>query len=135
MPLSRSRPLLLLPELIERRAVRRFPLARKLLKCALVAACAAVALFASLAIAFAVHCSTVRGRFQPSEPSRAGQHITEYARPEDGSFLSYAEWYIVWSYQEKAAWQQSGLPSRFPYFAAIGQYWSGYCCSYSVVRG
>lgn len=115
--------------------MRRFPHARNLLKCALVAAGAAVALFALLAIVFAVHCSMMRGRFQPSEPSRAGQHMSGYARPEDGSFLSYAEWYIVWSYQEKAASQQARLPSAFPYFGAIGQYWSGYCCSYSAVRG
>ena len=58
-----------------------------------------------------------------------------YARAEDATFLQYAEWYIVWSYREKAAWQQAHAPSGFPYFGAIGQYWSGYCCSYEVVRG
>jgi hypothetical protein len=115
--------------------MRRFLRARKLLKRAAIGLGAAVAVFVVLAIVFAVHCSTTRGGFQPSESSRAVHDITGYARPEDGSFLSYAEWYIVWSYQEKAAWQRAHLPSGFPYFAAIGQYWSGYCCSYSVVRG
>ena len=43
--------------------------------------------------------------------------------------------YIFWSYQEKANWQRTRLPSRFPYFGAIGQYWSGYCSSWRVVGG
>jgi hypothetical protein len=95
----------------------------------------AVCLFATAAAMFALHCSTVQGSFQPSLPAAAGTGIAGYARPEDDTFLTYAEWYIVWSYQEKAAWQQTHLPSGFPYFRAIGQYWSGYCCSYRVVRG
>ena len=82
-----------------------------------------------------MHCSSVRGRFQPSPPTTTGAGISGYARPEDDTFLTYAEWYIVWSYQEKAGWQQAHLPSGFPFFGAIGQYWSGYCCSYGVVRG
>lgn len=63
------------------------------------------------------------------------QGIPGYARGEDDTFLTYAEWYIVWSYREKAAWQRTHSPSTFPYFGAIRQYWSGYCCSYGVVRG
>jgi hypothetical protein len=105
-----------------------------LLKRLLLAVAAAVCLFAAAALAFALHCSTVHGNFQPSAPTQTGGGITNYARPEDDTFLTYAEWYIVWSYQEKAAWQQAHLPSSFPYFEAIGQYWSGYCCSYGVVR-
>lgn len=96
---------------------------------------AAVCAFVIAAVAFELHCSGVRGQFQPSSPSSAGARIPGYARPEDDTFLTYAEWYIVWSYQEKAAWQQSHLPSGFPYFGAIRQYWGGYCCSYRVVRG
>jgi hypothetical protein len=113
----------------------RFPRARKLLKRLLLAIAFALCLFAAAALAFAIHCSTVRGNFHPSVPTQTGHGIANYARPEDDTFLTYAEWYIVWSYQEKAAWQQAHLPSSFPYFQAIGQYWSGYCCSYGVVRG
>jgi hypothetical protein len=86
-------------------------------------------------VVFELHCSAARGRFQPSASTSAGSGIPGYARPEDDTFLTYAEWYIVWSYQEKAAWQQVRLPSGFPYFSAIRQYWSGYCCSFGVVRG
>jgi hypothetical protein len=95
----------------------------------------AVCLFVAGAAVFVLHCSTVRGKFQPSAHTKVGNGIPDYARPEDDTFLTYAEWYIVWSYQEKATWQQTHLPSGFPYFSAIEQYWSGYCCSYGVVHG
>jgi len=108
---------------------------RRFLKWLLRGIAVAVCLFVVAAVAFALHCSTQRGNFQPSPPSTNGKVIAGYARPEDDTFLTYAEWYIVWSYQEKARWQEAHLPSGFPYFQAIGQYWSGYCCSYSVVRG
>ena len=91
--------------------------------------------FAVAATVFALHCSTSVGRFQPSAPTSVGTGTPGYARPEDDTFLTYAEWYIVWSYREKAAWQQLHPPSGFPYFSAIRQYWSGYCCSFRVVRG
>jgi hypothetical protein len=112
----------------------RFPSVPKLLKRALIVCVAAGSLFLAAVTAFAVHCHTVQAHFQPSVQTATGRKIAGYARPEDDTFLTYAEWYIVWSYQEKAVWQQTHLPSGFPYFQAIEQYWSGYCCSYSVVR-
>lgn len=60
--------------------------------------------------------------------------IPEYARAEEATFLSYPEWYIVWSYQEKSDFQQKRLPSAFPYFGAVAQYWRGYCCINEIVR-
>jgi hypothetical protein len=94
-----------------------------------------IVLFACMAGLFVLHCSPVRTGLVPSPPSLAGKGIAGYSRPEDDSFLEWAEWYIVWSYQEKANWQRTKLPSGFPYFGAIGQYWSGYCSSWRVVRG
>jgi hypothetical protein len=113
----------------------RLARARRTLKWVLRAGVAAVCLFAATALVFALYCSDVRGSFQPSAPTSFGKGIPGYARPEDDTFLTYGEWYIVWSYLEKAAWQESRLPAGFPYFSAIRQYWSGYCCSYGVVRG
>jgi hypothetical protein len=109
--------------------------ARRVLKRLLLAGIAVLCVFVATAVVFELHCSKVRGNFQPSAPTSAGGAIAGYARPEDDTFLTYAEWYIVWSYQEKAAWQLGHAPSGFPYFHAIRQYWSGYCCSYGVVRG
>ena len=113
----------------------RLSRARRVLKCLLLAGIVAACLFSIAAIVFALHCSTIRGQFLPSAPTSQANGLPGYSRPEDDTFLTYAEWYIVWSYQEKAAWQQQHMPSGFPYFSAIGQYWSGYCCSYGVVHG
>lgn len=61
--------------------------------------------------------------------------IKDYIRPEDDAYLGYPEWYIVWSYQEKADLQRDYLPSRFPFFAGVRQYWSSYCCISRLIRG
>jgi hypothetical protein len=71
----------------------------------------------------------------PAERKTATASINEYSRPEDDTYLSYPEWYIVWSYQEKADFQEKHLPSGFPYFGAVGQYWNSYCCISRLTRG
>jgi hypothetical protein len=48
-------------------------------------------------------------------------------RDVEDSYFSYPEWYIVWSYEERAQYLPKNLPSGFPYFASIGQYWKSYC--------
>jgi hypothetical protein len=48
-------------------------------------------------------------------------------RPVEESYFSYPEWYIVWSYEERAQYLPKNLPSGFPYVASIGQYWKSYC--------
>ena len=48
-------------------------------------------------------------------------------RPFEDSYFSYPEWYIVWSYEERAQYLPKNLPSDFLYFASIGQYWRSYC--------
>src|SRR5215469_15993321 len=103
----------------------RLPRARSALKWVLRAGVAVVCLFAGVVLLFALHCSNVRGKFQPSPPTSLGKNIPGYARPEEDTFLTYAEWYIVWSYLEKADWQEAHLPSGFPYFGSIRQYWNG----------
>ncbi len=100
----------------------------------------ATALLAIAVTAFWFHCSGAKQQPRESTPDeRARLKITKeiknYARPEEDTFLTYPEWYIVWSYQEKADYQQHSLPSGFAYFGAIGQYWSGYCCVNRYVRG
>jgi hypothetical protein len=82
----------------------------------------------------------LQGQLHPSLP-RAPQcaevtaGIKYYSRAEDDAFLGYPEWYIVWSYQEKADFQEKDLPSGFPYFASIRQYWGSYCCVSRLIRG
>jgi len=72
---------------------------------------------------------------QPQDRKIAVAGIGGYSRPEDDTYLSYPEWYIVWSYQEKADFQQNNLPSGFPYFGAMRQYWKSYCCISHLIRG
>jgi hypothetical protein len=72
---------------------------------------------------------------QPEQRRAAVAGIKDYARPEDDAYLSYPEWYIVWSYQEKADFQEDRLPSGFPYFSAVRQYWKSYCCISRLMRG
>ena len=48
-------------------------------------------------------------------------------RPPEDSYFSYPEWYIVWSYEERAQYLPKNLPSGFPYFASIARYWRSYC--------
>lgn len=72
---------------------------------------------------------------QSKESQAAVAGIKDYIRPEDDAYLSVPEWYIVWSYQEKADFQEHNLPSAFPYFAAVRQYWGNYCCISRLIRG
>ena len=71
---------------------------------------------------------------QPKERQTAVANIKDYSRPEDDAYLSLPEWYIVWSYQEKADFQKHNLPSGFPYLRAVRQYWGNYCCVSRLIR-
>jgi hypothetical protein len=79
------------------------------------------------------------GKTPPSQPSaRAGGDVTAelkgYARPEDQTYLTLPEWYIVYSSDEYAAFIADNPPSRFPYFGAIGQFWRSYYDVCAVTR-
>ncbi len=49
-----------------------------------------------------------------------------YARPEDQTFLTLPEWYIVYSADELGAHLIDAPPSEFPFFAGIAQFWTLY---------
>ena len=106
-------------------------------------AIAGVALCVTFVVAaaiFAARCASV-DRVQKIQSDAARQRlqltagIKDYARDEDSTYLGYPEWFIVWSYTEKADFQQQGLPSGFPFFESIQQYWSGYCCVHGMTHG
>src|SRR5450631_3572664 len=110
--------------------------ARRLFKAAL----ALIVLGTIAAIWFTVRCPARDTKLKivsaaAKERQKLTADIKDYARPEEDTYLTYAEWYIVWSYQEKADFQEHHLPSGFPYASSINQYWSAYCCSFSLVRG
>src|SRR5580692_1824566 len=104
---------------------------------AIVVVCLGLAIGAAI---FVAKCGRVQRPLKvQSEASKARQTLTsgikDYARAEDSTYLRYPEWFIVWSYTEKADFQQKHLPSGFPYFKSIQQYWSGYCCVHTLTHG
>lgn len=56
------------------------------------------------------------------------------AWPESRTYLTYPEWWTVYSSQEYAELIKDQKPSKFPYFRSVGQFWSGYCTSYGVAK-
>lgn len=62
----------------------------------------------------------------PSALQQTIETLPEYQRPEDQTYLTLPEWYIVYSADEYAAFIDKNPPSHFPYFRAIGQYWRSY---------
>jgi len=94
-----------------------------------------VAFVAVLVLAAAVparfigtHCFSVRAepRERPPEIVRATADVAGYLRKGSSTFLTLPEWYVVYSAEEYAAFVKSHAPSRFPFFAAIRQYWRYY---------
>lgn len=61
-----------------------------------------------------------------AETKKIQASIPSYYRLLTSTYLTYPEWYIVYSSQEYADYLKSHLPSGFPYFASISQYWWGY---------
>jgi hypothetical protein len=89
----------------------------------------AVVLFVAV---FWLKCAFVKPSVGPlhgiaREPGIAAPDFGPNKRPIEDSYFSYPEWYIVWSYEERAQYLPKNLPSGFPYFASIGQYWKSYC--------
>lgn len=66
-----------------------------------------------------------------SAPAPASAALTtpaEHRRPADQTFLTYPEWFLVFSPREYAAHVAGGAgdPSAFPFLAHVGQLWDGY---------
>jgi hypothetical protein len=77
------------------------------------------------------HCFSVRTqlRHRPPEIVQASADVAGYLRDGSSTFLTLPAWYVVYSAEEYAAFVRSRAPSRFPYFAAIRQYWRYYASS------
>lgn len=89
----------------------------------------------------AIECRMLGGgmpvtRETPQTPAAGpgGPAAGAYARPEEQTYLTLPEWYIVYSADEYAAFLGRSQPSQFPYFAAIGQFWQAYFDVCTVTR-
>lgn len=69
-----------------------------------------------------------------SEVEKIKLSLRNYSRSEDQTYLTLPEWYIVYSADEYATFLDKNLPSGFPYFRSIGQFWGNYGNVYSIVR-
>ena len=58
----------------------------------------------------------------------------EHQRPEVSTYLTYPEWFIVYSSDEYARFLENKPPSGFPYFGSIKQYWGNYCQAYATTK-
>jgi len=63
--------------------------------------------------------------YNPSSriPEKKRPDIKHEKRPEEQTFYTIPEWYIVYSAEEFAEFLKSNPPSRFPYFSSISQFW------------
>ena len=89
-------------------------------------------------VAFSLSSPAIKLLFRPTpeaarHPGKAAG-VANYGRDEVDTFYTYPEWYIVWSYQSKADFQQKSLPSGYPYFGDIGQFWQAYSRMYAATR-
>lgn len=58
-----------------------------------------------------------------------------YKREHEQTYLTLPEWMLVYLPGEYADVLERGLPSDFPYFGSIAQFWSYYWDAYQVTRG
>jgi quinol-cytochrome oxidoreductase complex cytochrome b subunit len=76
--------------------------------------------FALFLIVFALICTLSKPNVGGLPDDALAQQSTaadvgKNRRPLEDAYYSYPEWYIVWSYEERATYLEKGsLPSRFP---------------------
>ncbi len=58
----------------------------------------------------------------------------EHRRPPDQTFLTFPEWYLVFSPDEFASFTKENTPDEFPFFGHIGQLWQGYDAVYGIIK-
>lgn len=59
---------------------------------------------------------------QTTKPGAGAEHV----RGVEQTFLTYPEWFLVFSPHEYAEFIANNPPSRFPFYGHIGQFWQGY---------
>jgi hypothetical protein len=58
----------------------------------------------------------------------------EHRRGPEQTFLTYPEWFLVFSPAEYAAFVRGHNPSDFPFLGHIGQFWQGYGAVFQATR-
>lgn len=69
-------------------------------------------------------------------PAQPGLHVPlSDRRGEEQTYLTFPEWFLVFSPAEYADWLEHHSPTRFPFFAHIHQFWSAYSHVIAATRG
>ena len=58
----------------------------------------------------------------------------EHRRPPDQTFLTFPEWFLVFSPAEYAAYVREHTPTRFPFLGHVRQFWQSYGAAYERIR-
>ena len=84
-----------------------------------------------------VNCFSTRDTDEgPSdEVRRLMAAIENYERTESSTYLTFPEWYIVYSTDELAAFIERDPPSQFPYFGSVAQFWTFYAGVCDATKG
>lgn len=94
----------------------------------------AVRLLAPLLLLFSVAAHS--GIFDSPKPEAASTSETpvEYQRGAEQTFLTFPEWFLVYSPAEYADYVKTHTPTRFPFLGHIRQFWQGYSAVYKATR-
>lgn len=87
---------------------------------------AAAAALATLAL--------VATRALPDDGSAPIAAPAEHRRPADQTFLTFPEWFLVFSPAEYADYVRSRTPTRFPFLGHVRQFWQSYGAVYERIR-
>lgn len=80
-------------------------------------------------------CGAPLPGLQANSPYRPLLPGAEGRREEARTFLTYPEWYIVYSADSLGRFLQTRPPSQYSYFADISGFWSGYCALNRAASG
>ncbi|HEX6612257.1 MAG TPA: hypothetical protein VF022_00125 [Rhodanobacteraceae bacterium] len=70
------------------------------------------------------------------QPAATELHVPQVdRRGAEQTYLTFPEWFLVFSPTEYAQWLRAHSPSRFPFFAHIGQFWKAYSHVIAATRG
>ena len=71
--------------------------------------------------------------FAGADPSYQAKAPKEHVRPMDQTFLTYPEWFLVFSPAELADFLKAGSPTDFPFLGHIIQFWQGYASVSKII--
>jgi hypothetical protein len=80
-------------------------------------------------------CTEPLPGLQANAPYRSVMPGDAGRRREANSWLTYPEWYIVYSAESYGRFVAHERPSRFPYLAHVRGFWSGYCAANRAAAG